>query len=48
MNINKIYDIRKKKLFCNNCGKYGHNFPSCKDPITSIGIINFKCENLLQ
>jgi 8-oxo-dGTP pyrophosphatase MutT (NUDIX family) len=25
--------------FCNNCGKYGHLFHQCKQPITSIGII---------
>lgn len=44
--MDKIYDIKKKqKIFCNNCGKYGHIFSSCKEPITSLGIINFKCEN---
>jgi 8-oxo-dGTP pyrophosphatase MutT (NUDIX family) len=38
----KNYDLkkRKKKIFCSNCGKYGHNFKKCKDPITSIGIVN--------
>ena len=41
----KVYDIKKKKkIFCNNCGKYGHIFSLCKEPITSLGIINFKCE----
>ena len=25
--------------FCNNCGKYGHLFHQCKNPVTSIGII---------
>lgn len=41
----KVYDIKKKKkIFCNNCGKYGHVFSLCKEPITSLGIINFKCE----
>lgn len=24
---------------CNNCGKYNHNFSSCIEPITSIGVI---------
>lgn len=28
--------------FCNNCGKSGHLFHSCKHPITSIGIIAFR------
>ena len=29
------------KLFCNNCGKNGHNFRDCIEPITSIGIIAY-------
>ncbi len=28
-----------KKLFCTNCGKYGHNYKKCIYPITSVGII---------
>jgi 8-oxo-dGTP pyrophosphatase MutT (NUDIX family) len=28
--------------FCNNCGKYGHMFHQCKQPITSIGILAFR------
>lgn len=28
--------------FCNNCGKYGHLYHQCKQPITSIGIISFR------
>lgn len=28
--------------FCNNCGKIGHLFNNCKNPITSIGIITFR------
>jgi ADP-ribose pyrophosphatase YjhB (NUDIX family) len=28
--------------FCNNCGKTGHLFHQCNNPITSIGIIVFK------
>jgi len=28
---------------CNNCGKQGHMFHQCKLPITSYGIITFRC-----
>lgn len=28
--------------FCNNCGKNGHPFHQCKNPITSMGIIAFR------
>jgi len=27
--------------FCNNCGKLGHSFHQCKQPITSVGLIVF-------
>ena len=30
----------QKKIICSNCGKFGHDFKLCKDPITSYGIIN--------
>lgn len=30
---------------CNNCGKFGHVFHQCKQPITSLGIIAFRCGN---
>lgn len=29
------------KIFCNNCGKNGHNFKDCVQSITSIGIIAY-------
>ena len=29
----------EKRIFCNNCGKAGHTFNKCSDPITSLGII---------
>ena len=32
----KTYNI------CNNCGKGGHAFHQCKNPITSMGIITFR------
>jgi 8-oxo-dGTP pyrophosphatase MutT (NUDIX family) len=31
----------KEYNFCNNCGKHGHSFHQCKNPITSIGLIVF-------
>jgi ADP-ribose pyrophosphatase YjhB (NUDIX family) len=34
--------MNKSFNFCNNCGKNGHQFHSCKHPITSIGIITFR------
>ena len=33
--------MMKEYNFCNNCGKHGHLFHQCKNPITSIGIIVF-------
>lgn len=32
--------------FCNNCGNKGHIFYHCKQPITSVGIIVFRNNNL--
>ena len=29
------------KIFCNNCGKNGHNFRDCNEPITSVGVIAY-------
>ena len=35
----------KEYNFCNNCGKNGHLFHQCKNPITSIGIIAYTMDN---
>jgi len=35
--------MNKNTNICNNCGKQGHMFHQCKLPITSYGIIAFKC-----
>ena len=35
----------KEYNFCNNCGKHGHLFHQCKNPITSIGLIVFNKSN---
>jgi 8-oxo-dGTP pyrophosphatase MutT (NUDIX family) len=32
----------RKKNICTNCGKTGHEFKVCMDPVTSFGIINIK------
>ena len=31
--------LNLKNMYCNNCGNKGHVFKTCKDPITSCGII---------
>lgn len=42
----KVSNIQSQKStqmnFCNNCGRNGHIFQQCKQPITSIGIIAFR------
>lgn len=35
----------RKKNICTNCGKIGHEFKICTEPITSFGIINIKIIN---
>ena len=32
----------KNSIFCNNCGKQGHVFHSCKLPIISNGLIVYR------
>ena len=29
-------------IYCGNCGKYGHIYKKCNQPIMSLGIICFK------
>ena len=31
-----------KKIYCGNCGKNGHIYKECQEPITSLGIIGYK------
>ena len=31
-----------KKVYCGNCGKNGHIYKDCMEPITSLGIIGYK------
>ena len=44
-----LHNMNKKNLYtCTNCGRKGHNFKVCKDPITSLGIILIKFQNNLS
>lgn len=38
----------KEYNFCNNCGKHGHLFHQCKNPITSVGLIVFNNKKTLN
>ena len=38
--------MNKNYHFCNNCGKRGHTFGQCRQPITSIGVIGFRYNTL--
>ncbi len=38
-NFNHTHYNHHKKIFCTNCGKYGHNYKKCVYPIISVGII---------
>lgn len=33
-----------KKIYCSNCGKFNHKYKDCREPITSMGIINIKLD----
>ena len=39
--------VSRKNFYCSNCGKYGHNMKKCEEPITSLGIISIKFDNML-
>lgn len=45
---NKSYNkkYKKKDIICCNCNKKGHVYKKCYNPITSLGIICFKKDNL--
>ncbi len=40
---NKLYT--KENIYCTNCGKLGHLYKNCKNPIVSYGIMLFKYIN---
>lgn len=40
-------EVKKNKkgdIYCGNCGKYGHTYKKCSDPVTSLGIVVFKID----
>ena len=37
---------KRKNITCCNCGKIGHVYKSCFNPITSMGIILYKNRDL--
>ena len=41
MKQNNNFEKKRKKVYCNNCGKFGHYYRQCLEPIISYGIIGF-------
>jgi 8-oxo-dGTP pyrophosphatase MutT (NUDIX family) len=51
MSINNFNNALKDEnnnnhIYCNNCGKIGHNYNKCHTPITSLGIILMRYNNI--
>jgi len=44
-NFSNSFSNNMSNNLCNNCGKFGHAFNQCKQPITSLGIIAFRHGN---
>ena len=40
--VTGIVKARDTPVYCNNCGKYGHSYSHCKNPITSYGVVAFR------
>lgn len=36
--------MNNKYVYCKNCGRTGHNYKKCLEPITSLGLIAFKID----
>jgi len=45
MNHNQYNNVNKN-IVCNNCGKFGHTQKQCNEPITSLGIICLKINDI--
>jgi 8-oxo-dGTP pyrophosphatase MutT (NUDIX family) len=43
----KKYNV-KKNIYCGNCGKLGHTFKNCLEPITSYGFIGFNIDDTIN
>ena len=44
-NFQHQQSVNRKRMLCANCGKPGHEFKYCNEPITSFGIINIKVDD---
>ena len=42
MDINYNVSLLSTNIYCSNCGKIGHIYKKCNQPIISLGIISFK------
>ena len=38
-----VNNVEPNKYFCNNCNRTNHVYNNCRAPITSIGVIAFRC-----
>jgi 8-oxo-dGTP pyrophosphatase MutT (NUDIX family) len=41
-NYNNYSAYMFRNIYCGNCGKKGHTFKMCKEPVTSFGVIAFR------
>lgn len=44
--MTEIKYYNRRYLLCNNCGRKGHDYKDCLEPIISLGIINFKIDDM--
>lgn len=45
INKKKFKKLKFKNGYCGNCGKYGHLYKNCNEPITSYGVILLKVDD---
>lgn len=41
----KSKNNKLKDIYCGNCGKFGHTYKKCEEPVTSLGVIVYKIFN---